>query len=117
MRLAVVDEQPLLQVLTSVGEAQCRELGVAARRAVGNGRADPHQVAAQRDRRGAQGGVAAEREVVGAHVHGVVGPFLGDEQREPRPLGQHDLEVVGQRAGTALHEDDRRLGVRGGAQL
>ena len=84
VRLAVVDEQPLLEVLPRVGEAEAHELGVAARRAVGDGRADPHQVAAQRYGGGAQGGVAAEREVVGADVHRVVGPLLGDDQGEPR---------------------------------
>ena len=117
VRHRVVDQQPLLDVLAGVGEPEAEQLDVAAGSAVGHRRAGPDEVAAEGDGDGAQARVAADRDVLGADVHGVVGPLLGHHQREPRPLGQHDLEVVGERAGAAVLDHDRRLGVRGGAQV
>lgn len=97
----VVDQQPLLQVLPGIGVAQPGQLGVPAGAAVGHRRADPHQVPAQLHGDHPHG-VAAERVVRGGRVHRVVGPLVGDHQPQLGAVAEHDLQVVGERAGAAL---------------
>src|SRR6201991_2019921 len=117
VRPRVVDEQPLLQVLPGIGVAEPDQLGVAAGAAEGDGGAHPHEITAERDRHGLERGITAEGQVLGAHVDRVVCPLVGDDQREPGPIRQHDIEVAGDDARAALLDHDRGLGVRRGAQV
>ena len=110
VRLGVVDEQPLFEVLAGVGEVQAEQLGVAAGRVEPRPRRQPHQVAAERDRDVAQHRVPAERRVVGADVHGVVGPVGDRDDGQPGAVADDELDVVGEGSAALLVDDDHGLG-------
>ena len=73
----------------------------------------------------AQHRVLAERGVVGADMHGVVGPVGDRDDRQPGRVADDEFDVVGVGSAAALVDDDDRLGefadadlqvpVRGGA--
>ena len=66
MRLRVVDQQTLLEVLAGIGEVQAEQLGVAAGPVELERRGQPDQIAAEGDREVTQHRVPAQRGVVRA---------------------------------------------------
>ena len=110
VRLGVVDQQPRLEVLAVVGEVQAEQLGVAARAVEADPSREPHQVAAEGDRDVAQHGVLAQSGVVGADVHGIVGPVGDRDDRQAGRVVDHEFDVVGVDSAAALVDDDDGLG-------
>ena len=110
VRLGMVDQQPRLEVLAVVGEVQAEQLGVAAGGAEPRARRQPHHVAAEGDRDMAQHRVLAERGVMRADVHRVVGPVGDRDHRQPGGVADDELDVVGVGSAAALVDDDDGLG-------
>ena len=106
----MVDQQTRLEVLAVVGEVQAEQFGVAAGRAEAGPRSQPHQIATERDRDVAQHGVLAQRGVMRADVHGVVGPVGDRNHRQPRGVADDEFDVVGVGSAAALVDDDDGLG-------
>ncbi len=110
VRLRVVDQQPRLEVLAVVGEVQAEQLGVPAGRAEPRPRGQPHQIAAEGDRDVPQHRILAQRGVVAADVHGVVGPVGDRDHGQPGGVADDEFDVVGVGSAAALIDDDDGLG-------
>ena len=111
VRLGVVDEQPRFEVLAVVGEVQAEQLGVAAGRTErGPARVSRTTIATERDSDMAQHRILAERRVMRADMHGVVGPVGDRHDRQPGRVADDEFDVVGVGSAAALVDDDHGLG-------
>ncbi len=108
----MVDEQPVLQVLPRVGEADAVQLGVPARPGVPDRRRQPDQRPAERHRDVLVVRVPAERGVVRRYLDRVVVPVSDRDDREVPAVPDHDLDVVGVGRAAALVQDHGRPPVR-----
>ena len=114
VRLVVVDEEPVLDVLALVGEVHPEHLDRAARAGVLRGGVVADDVAAEGDGDVAQGRVATDLGVLGGVVHGVVVPVLHGDDGELGTVADDDLDVLGQRRGALEAQHDGGPGERAG---
>ena len=110
LRLVVVDQQPVFEVLTVVREEQAEQLRVATGAGETGDRVDPHQVAAQGDDHRLEPRVAADAGHLVLEVDGVVVPVLEADQRELGAVTEVDLDVGGVGRRTDVVDDDGRRG-------
>src|SRR5450756_2946917 len=107
-----VDERPVLEVLSGVGEVQAEQVRGPARAGVSDGLDQPDRLTAEGDREGAQPSVPADERGDVARVHGVVVPQLkeGDVERGLVAHPDRDELGVGGRTGALEHDAGHRLG-------
>ena len=117
VRLRVVDQQSRFEVLSVVGEVQAEQLDVAAGRTEPRPRGQPHHIATEGDRDVAKHGVLAQRGVMAADMHGVVGPVGDRNHRQPGGVADDEFDVVGVGSAAALVDHDHGLGELADPQL
>ena len=106
MRRAVVDEEPVLEVLAGIREVDPETLERAARAGVGRVGVDPDDASADADGDVPHRGVAADDDVVLGEVVALVVPLLDGHDGELGPVGGddgEDLAVLG-RPGVLEHD-------------
>ena len=106
VRLIVIDEQTLLEMLSGVGEVETPQLDVASRRRVAHERGQPDQVATKADREVPEHGVAAHLDVVRGDVNCIVGPVVDVHHGQCRLVVDDELDVLGVGSAALLIEDD-----------
>jgi hypothetical protein len=102
----VVDEQPMLQVLAGVGEADAVQLGVAARAGVMDRRGEPDQRAAEGDREVREARVPANGGLMVGDLHGVARPVGQRHHDQVAAVADVNLDVVGVGGRAPLVDDD-----------
>ncbi len=113
----MVDEQPLLEMLSVVGEVQAEKFGVASGAVVLGGGGDAHQVAAEPDGEVPQHGVTPEADMVRRDMHGVIGPVLDRDDPQLRAVAENELDVLRVGAAALLIEHDSGLRERAESDL
>src|SRR6185369_5349541 len=88
VRLPVVDEEAVLQVLTGPGEEDTEQLGVTSGTVVCHRRIDPDGVSAQSCVDGPQGRVPADRKPLAGNVDRSGITVLDGHQRQSRVVAQ-----------------------------
>jgi hypothetical protein len=93
-------------VLAVVGEVQAEQLGVAAWRTELGPRREPHQVTAEGHRHVPQHRILAQRGVMGADAHSIVGPVCDRDDGQPGGVLDNEFDVVGVGSAATLIDDD-----------
>lgn len=111
MRSLVVDEEPVFQVLSGVGEVDTVGVDGAAGRGIRDVRGHPHDLPAEGHHDVAHRGVPTDDDVVLGQVEGVLGPFLEGDEGELGAVADEHRDQLRQPRRALVLEDDDRLGV------
>ncbi len=105
----MINQQPVLLVLTGVGEEQPVELGIPARSGVGDGGRQADEISAESHRERTEPGVPADPGRMRGDVHSAGIPILERHEGQGRAVADGQFDVAGEDGlpGVIEHHRDR----------
>ena len=112
VRLLMLDENALLEVLLALGQENAEQLGAPAGTGVMHRRQQSHRPAPEGDRAGGESGVAADRRGNVRDESMCLGPVNDDEQGEVRSICNIDDDCTRDVSAGVCFDDDLRRAER-----